>query len=674
MYIDKYRTFKKSEILFSNKFDVLYNHNQRVLSIEESHGHINIYPSHITNISGILGKNASGKSSLLSLIGKKIEDRHRAHEIYSEEEKNPHKKIDILSLEELSGLKNLQYNSSYFLLYYLGKDIDGFPLFIFETNTPKVYINIFADSNETPIHDLGYYIEKGWLSAVFKNKQNQNIFLGNTQNYPDCENGIQNDISIISFQKDLLLNSFQIANSVDEESKICLKRRAVPLRNIFLESQVKFLSQQMNLPSFQTGMYRNERYSMCIQFKDIMLSNLHDIGENEDFDIEDIIKDYREFNIEALEEWQRITLAFLYRYSWYVITSYFDSTNNSAAQKKEQLKALVDIQAQSNSYLDIKQYFHKKIDLILVAFDNEDLVLPEFIKTETSLEKFLRHAQKHHITYRYKEDDLIIDISKDSNWKAVDFFFKNFVDERMHKNLNKCDSIISGFLEINIQWLSDGERENLALFASLDEQISMNPHKKEYLLLFDEIERSLHPDLCRCLISDLVDFLKQYPGKQFQIIIASHSPFIASDLLKENIVCLSRNGQQSIVINMSEKPFAQNIHTILKSQFFLDGFIGKYATRCIEVILECLECKKPEDLILILNKFLITGDSIAPVEQISSIGAAQQFMEFVTQSIGEPLIRNELSRRLSNKAWCSTEEKILYYRNKIAELEETLYD
>lgn len=183
----------------------------------------------------------------------------------------------------------------------------------------------------------------------------------------------------------------------------------------------------------------------------------------------------------------------------------------------------------------------------------------------------------------------------------------------------------------------------------------------------------MHPDLCRNLISNLIDLLKQYSGKKFQIIIASHSPFIASDLLQENIVCLSREGDKSFVSNMTEKPFAQNIHTILKSQFFLDSFIGEYARNCIDKIIKCLKYETIDEVKDELNKFL-RSDKESEQELIDSAEKAKKYIEYVIDSIGEPIIRNELHRRLSNAKWLSAEEKIQFYQNKIRELEESLND
>ena len=89
IYIDKYRTFEKQEISFSNRFNVNYDSENKVLSIEENEDYVNIYPNNIVNINGILGKNASGKSSLISLIGDQISER-TDFEIVSNSPKNPY--------------------------------------------------------------------------------------------------------------------------------------------------------------------------------------------------------------------------------------------------------------------------------------------------------------------------------------------------------------------------------------------------------------------------------------------------------------------------------------------------------------------------------------------------------------------------------------------------------
>lgn len=663
VYIDKYRTFEKCEISFSKRFDVTYDHGAHQLSIQENPRYRSIYPQYISNINGIFGKNASGKTSLLSLIGKRIEDRHRAHEIFEEREKDAHRKIDLLSLEKTEGVESVRYSSSYFLIYSLGKDDDENPLFIFETNTPKVYVDIFENS-ECLTKDRGelgaaidYYIGKGWFAGVFKNQQGKNIFLRNTQYYPEPRNCVQKNVSIIYFKSDVFLNKFQIPYSpysFEEEHTICLKRRMASLQSIFLENQIKFLSKQMKRDGFQTAMYCDKTYTMGIKFQYNILSKYDFMIETgyEKIEIEDIVRDYRDFKISHLEEWQKITLAFLHGYVWYMICEFLRK-NDLIEEKKALVKSLKGVKAQDDTYQDIKHYYYQKISIILKHSYSENLTLKKILDLEMAFEKFLRDAANYQIRYRYQEDNLMIELSKESDLESVDFFFKYVLDEDMHKILNMEESTIGSFFGVEIHWFSDGERENLALFTSIDEQISMYPKKKQYILLFDEIERSMHPDLCRRLVTELIEFLSQYPGKQFQIIIASHSPFIASDMLQENVVCLSRNGEKSEVKRMGDKPFAQNIHTILKSQFFLDSFLGEYACRCVNVMLKCFKCTSGEKIIPILNEFLMSEDSMDSAKRISSLGDAKGFIEFMKDAIGEPLIRNELSRlwKLSQNKW-----------------------
>lgn len=664
VYIEKYRTFEKCKISFSKRFDVTYDHGAHQLSIQENPEYRSIYPQHISNINGIFGKNASGKTSLLSLIGKKIEDRHRAHEIFEERKKDAHRRIDLSSPEKTEGVESVRYSSSYFLIYSLGKDDDENPLFIFETNTPEVYVDIFENA-ECLTKDRGelgrainYYIGKGWFAGVFKHRQGKNLFLGDTQDYPKPQNRIQDNISIIHFQTLSFWNKFQISRSSEEEQKICLKRRAVSLQSIFLAKQIRFLSEQMKRDSFHTSMFRNTTYMLDIKFRYNALS-IYDFEDEighkklDIEDVEDIIQDYRAFEIVSYEEWQKIILAFLYGYASYKIGGFLHRSD-SANEKVTLGQELMKIKARSDSYPDIKHYYYQIICHVLKKSHNDTLTIKKIKDVELALERFLREATDYQIRYCYQEDNLMIEFSKNSDLKAVDFLFKNVLDENMHTYINHVEQSVTGdFFETRLQWLSDGERENLALFTSIDEQISMYPKKKQYILLFDEIERSMHPDLCRRLVTELIEFLSQYPGKQFQIIIASHSPFIASDMLQENVVCLSRNGEKSEVKQMGDKPFAQNIHTILKSQFFLDSFLGEYACRCVNVMLKCFECTSGEKMIPILNEFLMSEDSMDSVKRISSLEDAKGFIEFMKDAIGEPLIRNELSRlwKLSQNKW-----------------------
>ena len=71
-----------------------------------------------------------------------------------------------------------------------------------------------------------------------------------------------------------------------------------------------------------------------------------------------------------------------------------------------------------------------------------------------------------------------------------------------------------------------------------------------------------------------------------QIIIATHSPFILSDTLNENVKYFNLEGDSSTPIIMSgsrdgKKSFAGNIHELLSDRFFMEATVGKHAENLI---------------------------------------------------------------------------------------------
>ena len=73
--------------------------------------------------------------------------------------------------------------------------------------------------------------------------------------------------------------------------------------------------------------------------------------------------------------------------------------------------------------------------------------------------------------------------------------------------------------------------------------------------------------------------------------MATHSPFILSDVAKTNVLFLDRNGYPQEVDSMHT--FGANIHTMLKNSFFLkEGAIGAFAKKVIGEVEACLKIYK----------------------------------------------------------------------------------
>ena len=673
-YIDKYRTFEKQNIYFSNKFIVEYKENEKCLSIVRNPDYFDTYPGNIVGISAILGKNATGKTSLLSLIGGKIEDRHGNNEIWDEDSEDPHKKRDLFKLSEAKGLAEIKYTSSYFLIYYYGKNDNNEELFIFETDNPNKFIKVFENyhclieskSNYGP--PLHYYISKGWFSSVFKIVDTKNVFLDNTQNYKINDISPEALSSIILFKGDYCANVFKHLKDIDEEYKISIKRRYSSLQKAYLYNQLKFLIAQMDNEERDSVMFSNDSYKINI----ILTSIYPSPPDNElEFKILETVSDYRGFTLDNFSEEQKIVLAFLYSYTWYLFTTIIFSEGIISDKEKDYTNQLQSLKALSDSYEDIKGLYHKQIDLIFKSLNNKDLTLAEFLKTEKSIEEFFTKARECNVEYTYTANQLTMEICKHSKLEEIKSFFDHCLDEYTVKNLARRDSVLHKFLHTNIQWLSDGEKENLSMFTAIHEQINEHiRYKQKYIFLFDELERSMHPEMCRRLISDLIHFFGSYTNKEFQIIIASHSPFIASDIRKENTICLLKNDGHTTASTPKISTFGQNIHTILKTQFFLDCTFGGHSVKLIELIVDCLNPKQSNKVIEKINKFLNDEEQCYEKTLISSSNAAIKYLRTAITSIGEPLIRNELQQRLDDQVnnIFTQKEKIKYYELQIEKL------
>ena len=114
-----------------------------------------------------------------------------------------------------------------------------------------------------------------------------------------------------------------------------------------------------------------------------------------------------------------------------------------------------------------------------------------------------------------------------------------------------------------------------------------------YVVLLDEIDVGFHPDWQKRAVNYICDFLKLIPEKNFHLVFTTHSPFILSDIPKENVIFLEKYKENNEEVkkgiqksgnckNVSKeielKTFGANIHTLLSDGFFMsDGLMGEFA-------------------------------------------------------------------------------------------------
>lgn len=192
--------------------------------------------------------------------------------------------------------------------------------------------------------------------------------------------------------------------------------------------------------------------------------------------------------------------------------------------------------------------------------------------------------------------------------------------------------------------LSTGEQRMLRFFADLASVID-----KSDVFILDEMDLSWHPEWQRKMVYYVHDlFMKLNKKHQVNIFFTTHSPFILSDIPKENVIIMNKGNAKYA----NFETFASNIHDLFNKNLFLNCedcyTIGEFAKEKINKIVK------------ILNRKNISDNKLQELEKKINI-------------IGEPIIRTTLLNKLySNPYYINNDESIEHLRTKIFELKRML--
>jgi hypothetical protein len=205
---------------------------------------------------------------------------------------------------------------------------------------------------------------------------------------------------------------------------------------------------------------------------------------------------------------------------------------------------------------------------------------------------------------------------------------------------------------IDYSWgsgLSSGEEAFLTHFARLNE-IKSKVNYKPIWLFIDEGDLYFHPQWQKEYFSHLINYVKfLFPRNKVQIIISTHSPFIVSDLPKQNLIFLKKNIEGNCMVSdndIQNETFGSNIHELFTNSFFLsDGLMGEFARKKIEELIKDINIK----------------------EYISSDEYETNYKNRISL-IGESFIRAKLFEIIANKSDVNIIDEIIKQRNNEIEL------
>jgi predicted ATP-binding protein involved in virulence len=153
--------------------------------------------------------------------------------------------------------------------------------------------------------------------------------------------------------------------------------------------------------------------------------------------------------------------------------------------------------------------------------------------------------------------------------------------------------------EIELSWLSDGEKNLLALASDLARRLavtypdSLNPLHEAGLVLIDEIELHLHPAWQRIIIQRLT---QTFPGCQF--IVTTHSPQVLSNVQPECIHILAIE-DNNVVVKRPERSYGRDSNRILEDIMGVSKRPPEIEARILELfrIIHDGELDRAKDLI-----------------------------------------------------------------------------
>ena len=285
---------------------------------------------------------------------------------------------------------------------------------------------------------------------------------------------------------------------------------------------------------------------------------------------------------------------------------------------------------------------------LIVEIDKEQLLNPEdrrsIESTEYLIEKLvaLINRDNSHITFKLKQCQHYLELSKRSedSSQLLSFTYDKYIsllkkNNLLSSELKGIDDIIKylppSFYHIDIRLdkkefsdderkvdiplnqLSSGERQFLYTISTfiyhLYNLLSIEGrHRRVYYrrmtLVLDEVEICFHPDYQRQFIDKLLSLLTRLGLNKrcsLNILIATHSPFILSDIPQSNILYLNKGHECNSEIEVN--PFGANINEILHQSFFLrDSFIGGFAQRKIDNVVQMVRKSKDEKQLTDLKK------------------------------------------------------------------------
>jgi hypothetical protein len=592
---------------FYNDYEFILDENQKeVIEIKYTPTvPENLYGDKI-NVSAIVGKNGSGKSSLVELFYSFIFylSRNESFNFISDDViKNDEELINFEKqryLAELEDFKKLNLDFFYSInsvrIYKIKLNNDKFSKSEYHFDNSKTYIlkRKFLNNKLTLdfIHDFFYSIVLNY-SLYSLNTNEMGVYLKTIFHKND---GYQTPIVLNPMRTNGIIN-------INRESYLSKSRL---LANILLPPKLETVNNMRQLT--------RDKWVSEIKLE----INRSKFSHNDDGVLNDnFTKKYQHLLPKIYSAFKNNVLDF----SNNEIDNFEISKNSLNLYAIEYILRKIDTIA--NRYSKFKDKYNKKFDQYSESEIEEYL---SKLSTDTSHFTFKLRQAINFIKYNelITEDKLGVYFDIDELIEQIDTIINRIIIKEIEpskksykKNIESPAQIIDiippSFFDIDIKFkdnkgtfnqLSSGEKQKIFSLYSIVYHIvnisSVPINESERLkynkvnIIFDEIELYFHPEMQRTFIYDIKDLISKSGNDcLINILFITHSPFILSDIPKQNVLFLD-NGQPKDFNKMNT--FGANITDLLADSFFInDGLIGDFAKGKINEVITWLNDEKRDN-------------------------------------------------------------------------------
>lgn len=615
LYINEYKGIKEKEFNLVSEYNIKFNKVNNVLIIEKNNHFIDgFFGRNIGDITAVVGENGSGKTRVLEFIKEKL---------FHNVEK---------SFEEFADFENFNTRISPSENHIL----------IFKTSSNwNIYYNKKLMKSELSV--------EGVCAKDYKCYDYSQIKFANIKEI--------NNIKMIYYANIYDYSRVDLEKERKKGNIYKFKRNYLDVStNYFLDNTKSYRADEIE----RHLAYFKEGYTLGFKYPEKLKITLWG-------SVEKLIKDIEE-KIEMDKIIDRKKQGYIYKsnniyeYLKKILLKIFDKQ-----QGKKFLESYDDVKVKFIGVLIFSfflRYVNRK-ELLESPLDNE---VTELGYQENNLEKsVISVLEKFKLMYKEKvktnileEIDALIGMVKliESDKIKAHESPSEYTDEEYYQivgleSLTKFIQLYQKlqFSNLTFDWddieLSSGQKSILSIFSrlySVKKQADYNDFQN-LLIVMDEPEVYFHPKWQKKLISKLVEFCKnQFVNKNIQLVLTSNSPFIVSDLPKDNIIFLKNEDGVCEVADEAEfgRTFGANIHNLLATSFFMeDGTIGDFAKDKIDKIIEELNKYQEE----FQEEYL--GEKI-DLNEISN----------TINYIGEPIIREKLLSMFSKMKKRSNDDNV----------------